>query len=814
MKKFAPILFCLVPFCFFSQDAIITGLILDEENFPIKDVNIQFDNKGSISDVDGYYKIEVESGKNINIVFTHINHKRLQITVNLSKNEILEFNPVLSTNFEQISEVILNTTRREDLKSIQNIPPEKLRDIKGVQPGIENILKTLPGVSINNEMSTQYSVRGGNFDENLVYVNGIEIYRPFLIRSGQQEGLSFVNSEMTDDIKFSSGGFEAKYGDKMSSVLDIKYKSPDSNQYRINTSFLGGSFTSENVSKDKNISNILGLRYRDNSLLVNSKETNSNFKPSFFDLQNHLRLSINPRLSISTLTNFSLNRYNFKPLNRQTNFGTLDDPLALIIFYDGEEKDRYATFFNSISVDYKPNQRDTYTINSSFYNTTEKEYFDILAQYNLAEVNTNIGSEDLGEVEFSQGVGSQLNHARNDLNAQIFNIESKLKLIRKKNEFNFSFKFTKENISDRIVEWEVIDSAGYFIDPPFITNISEQPYEANEGPIVPFQNIRSTIDTSIERIQFYSQWESESYINNNKIYYNLGIRAHNWSLNSSEDWSNDVKNKIVISPRFQIGYVPSWNPKMIFNLKYGVYYQPPFYKELRNFSGEINPSLRAQKSTHYVLSNEYKFDLWNRPFRLNSELYYKDLDDLNTYTIDNVRIRYVANNNAFGYAYGLDLRLNGEFVKGTESWFSFGYLKTEENIDDRGYISRPTDQRLKFGVLFQDYVPNMPNLKMFINLIYNTGLPGGSPSYADPYEYQNRLPDYKRADIGIMYLIEDAKKLFNVEEVSIGMEIFNMFNMQNTITNTWVRDVYSKRQYSIPNYLSPRIFNLNMDIKF
>ena len=814
MKNFVLILFCLVSSCFFSQDAVITGLILDEENFPIKDANIQFDNKGTISDMNGYYKIEVPSEKNINVVFTHINHKRLQITVNLSKNEILEFNPVLSTNIEQISEVILNTTRREDLKSIQNISPEKLRDIKGVQPGIENILKTLPGVSINNEMSTQYSVRGGNFDENLVYVNGIEIYRPFLIRSGQQEGLSFVNSEMTDDIKFSSGGFEAIYGDKMSSVLDIKYKSPESNQYKINTSFLGGSFTSENVSKDKNISNILGLRYRDNSLLVNSKETNSNFKPSFFDLQNHLRLAINPRLSISTLTNFSLNRYNFKPLNRQTNFGTLDDPLALIIFYDGEEKDRYTTFFNSISVNYTPNQRDTYTINSSFYNTTEKEYFDILAQYNLAEVNTNIGSQDLGEVEFSQGVGSQLNHARNDLNAQIFNIESKLKLIRKKNEFNFSLKFTKENISDRIVEWEVIDSAGYFIDPPFITNISEQPYEANEGPIVPFQNIRSTIDTSIERIQFYSQWESESYINNDKIYYNIGLRAHNWSLNSSEDWSNDVKSKTVISPRFQIGYVPSWNPKMIFNLKYGVYYQPPFYKGLRNFSGEINPSLKAQKSIHYVLSNEYKFDLWNRPFRLNSELYYKDLDDLNTYTIDNVRIRYVANNNAFGYAYGLDLRLNGEFVKGTESWFSFGYLKTEENIDNRGYISRPTDQRLKFGVLFQDYVPNMPNLKMFINLIYNTGLPGGSPSYADPYEYLNRLPDYKRADIGIMYLIEDAKKLFNVEEVSIGIEIFNMFNIQNTITNTWVRDVYSKRQYSIPNYLSPRIFNLNMDVKF
>ena len=497
-------------------------------------------------------------------------------------------------------------------------------------------------------------------------------------------------------------------------------------------------------------------------------------------------------------------------MNRQTNFGTLDNPLALIIFYNGEEKDKYSTFFNSFSLDFKPNQLDTYTFNTSFYNTNEKEYFDILAQYNLAEVNSNIGDEDLGEVEFSQGVGSQLNHARNNLNAQIFNVESKLKLIRNKNEFNFSLKFTSEKINDRIVEWEVIDSAGYLIDPPFLTNISEQPYEANQGPIVPFQNIRATTESTINRIQFYSQWENESYINDNKIYYNLGFRVHNWSIDSSEDLSNNT----VVSPRLQIGYIPNWNPNMIFNLKYGIYHQPPFYKELRSFNGQINPSVEAQKSTHYVFSNEYKFDLWKRPFKLNSEIYYKDLENINPYTIDNVRIRYQATNNAFGYAYGLDLRLNGEFVKGTESWFSFGYLKTEENIDNRGYISRPTDQRLKFGILFQDYVPNMPNLKMFINLIYNTGLPGGSPSYADPYAYQNRLPDYKRADLGIMYLIKDSNILFNVEEFSIGFEIFNMFNIQNTITNTWVRDVYSKRQYSIPNYLSPRIFNLNMEIKF
>ncbi len=814
MKKFISLFIYFAFSILHCQEAVLTGLILDDQNLPIKDVNIQFNDKGSTSDISGYYKIEVESNKTIDVIFSHINHKQLKISLELSENEVLEFNPILNTKFEQISEVILNSTTRSELKSILNISPEKLRNIKGIQPGIENIMKTLPGVSINNEMSTQYSVRGGNFDENLVYVNGIEIYRPFLIRSGQQEGLSFINSEMIDDIKFSSGGFEAIYGDKMSSILDIKYKSPTSNQYRFNSSLLGGSFTSENISKNNKISNILGVRYRDNSLLVNSKETKSNFKPSFFDLQNFLKININSKIDVSSIINFSVNNYNFKPINRQTNFGTLDDPLALIIFYNGEEKDKYSTFFNSFSVNFKPNQLDTYSLISSFYNTNEKEYFDILAQYNLAEVNSNIGSEDLGEVEFSQGVGSQLNHARNNLNAQILNIESKLRLIRNKNEFNFSLKFTSEKINDRIVEWEVIDSAGYLIDPPFISNISEQPYEANEGPIVPFQNIRSSLESNIKRIQFYSQWENESYINDNKIYYNLGFRIHHWSVNSSEDISSNSNKKSVISPRFQIGYVPRWNRKMIFNLKYGIYYQPPFYKELRGYSGELNPSVDAQKSTHYVFSNEYKFDLWKRPFSLNSEIYYKDLDDINPYTIDNVRIRYEANNNAFGYAYGLDLRLNGEFVKGTESWFSFGYLKTEENIDNRGYISRPTDQRLKFGILFQDYVPNMPNLKMFINLIYNTGLPGGSPSYADPYEYQNRLPDYKRADLGIMYLVKNSSKLFNVDEISVGFEIFNMFNIQNTITNTWVRDVYSKRQYSIPNYLSPRIFNLNMDIKF
>ena len=810
IKNLICVFFTLV-FCnSFSQKSTLTGLILNQKNEPIEGVNITSSKEGTTTDQNGFYKFIIDSNEDVTITFSHINYKKTKIIINLIQNEVLEFNPILSEYFEQISEIIINSNSRSDIKSILNLSPKKLRDVKGIMPGIENILKTLPGVSLNNEMSSQYSVRGGNFDENLIYVNGVEIFRPLLVRSGQQEGLSFVNSEMTDNVKFSAGGFESKYGDKMSSVLDIRYRVPKKNDFKINTSLLGASIISDNIFRDGKITNMLGVRYRNNSLLVNSKETVSNFTPSFLDIQNSLNFNIGTKLKIGSILNYSRNSYNFKPVNRQTNFGTIEDPLALVIFYQGDEKDNYISYFNSFFLDYELNNSTNLNLTSSFYNSNEKEYYDILAQYNLAEVNTNIGSEDLGEIEFSQGVGSQLNHARNNLNAQIFNIDSKIKYIKNKNEFNLSLKYTSERINDRIVEWEVIDSAGYLIDPPFILNLSEQPYEPNEGPIVPFQNIRSTTKTKINRVQSYLQWENESFLKNSKIYYNIGLRHHMWKINSN-------KFKSVISPRLQISLIPDSNPNMIYRFKYGIYNQPPFYKELRAYDGLLNEDVLAQKSTHYVISNEYNFDMWDRSFKLSSEIYYKDLKDINPYTLENVRIRYSATNNSKAYAYGLDVRINGEFVKGTESWFSFGYLKTEENIDNRGFIPRPTDQRLKFGILFQDYVPNIPKLKMFINLVYNTGLPGGSPSYADSYEYLNRLPDYKRADIGISYEIKGkSKKLIinKFDKISFGIEIFNMFDMQNSITNTWVRDVYSKRQYSIPNYLTPRIFNLNLDIDF
>ncbi|WP_452218553.1 TonB-dependent receptor [Lacinutrix undariae] len=802
----------------FSQTATIKGVILDENQFPISSVNIKADKIGTTTNNNGFYELKIPANKEVTIQFTHISHKRVLVTFNLKNGQELEYNPVMKTQFEQIETVVINTNTQLNLQSVVTITPEVIRTIKGAQPGIENILKTLPGVNVSNELSTQYSVRGGNFDENLVYVNEIEVYRPFLIRSGQQEGLSFVNTDLVQNVDFSAGGFQAKYGDKLSSVLDITYRNPIKFGVRADVSLLGGSISAETVSKDSKFSGIVGLRYRDNSLVLNSLETEGNVKPKFADAQTFLTYKFSDKFHLSFLGNAASNTYDFQPANRQTNFGTIDDPMALLVFYEGQEKDTYQTTFGAFKANYFLNDDVTLKLITSAYHTTEEEYFDILAQYRLGEVNSNIGDENLGEVEFSEGIGSQLTHARNDLDALIFNIEHKGELKRDdESTIEWSVKYTHEDIRDRLVEWEVIDSAGFSINQPNFGAINNQPYEAYQGPLVAFNNVRATNSVQIDRFQAYAQWSKRSFIgNDNEVFYNAGVRAHSWTVNGDGIESN---SQVVFSPRAQFAIKPNWNKDMLFRLAGGLYYQPPFYRELRDAEGVVNPNVKAQKSVHVVLGNEYSFKMWDRPFKLVSEAYYKNLTDVNPYTLENVRIRYSAENNAKAYAYGLDLRLNGEFVPGTESWFSFGYLKTEENIDGQGYIARPTDQRLKFGVLFQDYVPNIPELKMYLNLVYNTGVPGGSPSYANPYEYQNRLRDYKRADIGVSYVIVDDSKSYkdswkrHFKELTLGVEIFNMFDAQNSITNTWVRDVYSKQQYAIPNYLSPRVFNIRLSTK-
>ena len=800
-----------------AQKATVRGVILDVFDEPIPSVNITFGNTGAISDLDGYYLIEITANENVKITYSHIGHKNVQATLNLSNNEDYELNPVMKTDIEQIATVVISGRENKRVEGITTLSPEAIRRMPSAISGVTSLLTSLPGINSNNELSTQYAVRGGNYDENLVYVNEIEVYRPFLIRSGQQEGLSFVNDDLTSSVDFSAGGFQAKFGDKLSSVLDITYRKPTELQASLDASLLGVSVSAGDISDDGKFTGIVGLRYRDNSLFVNAKETQTNFKPTFLDAQTYLSYKFNNKLEIGFLGNVAINKYSYKPLTRQTNFGTLADPVALLVFYEGQEEDKYDTYFGALKATYVASQNYTAKFIGSIYQTQEQEYFDILAQYRLGEVDTSIGSENLGDVTFSEGIGSQLTHARNNLDALIVNLEHKGNASIGENEIEYGVKFTHEDIRDRVQEYEIIDSAGFSIRPPLVDFANLQPYEPFTSDIVPYTNIRAQNDVQINRLSGYGQWSKRTTIGSSDLWLNAGVRAHNWTVSGQDIQST---TQTVFSPRGQVSLKPNWDRDMLFRLSGGVYHQPPFYRELRDSTGTVRPGVKAQKSIHIVLGNDYSFNLWDRPFTLNSEVYYKKLTDVNPYTLDNVRIRYRASNNAVAYSYGLDLRLAGEFVPGTESWISLGYLKTEENIDDKGYIFRPTDQRLKIGMLFQDYVKVVPNLKGYLNLQYNTGLPGGSPSYADPYNFQERLPDYKRVDLGVSYVLIDATRpkeegVFKYfKELTLGAEIFNIFDVQNSISNTFVRDVYTKVQYSIPNYLSPRVFNVRLTAKF
>ena len=810
--------FCFASLSLLAQTARIKGVILDKNNQPVENVNVSYSSFGTQSNQNGFYDIKVPANQKITLVFTHVSLKKITIIFSLDSNEQKEFNPVMSGQEEQMGEVIVTSNSRKLIQGVATIEPEMIRKIPGANAGIENILKTLPGVNSNNELSTQYAVRGGNYDENLVYVNEIEVYRPFLIRSGQQEGLSFTNTDLVQNVDFSAGGFQAKFGDKLSSVLDITYRKPVKFGASLEASFLGGSLSVDAVSKNKKWSSVTGVRYRNNSLLVKSQETQTNFTPSFADIQTNINYQASAKWQWSFLGNISQNKYQYQPLTRQTNFGTIDNPMALTVFYEGQEKDEYDTYFGALKTTFNVSDNFTLKFIGSVFQTLEQEYFDIFAQYRLGEVDSSIGSETFGEVAFTRGIGSQLSHARNDLDALIVNTEIKGFHDWKENQFEWGVKYTRESIRDRIIEWEVIDSAGFSLNPPIIDlPKNDQPYSPYTGPLVPYQNIRATNFNSINRFSGYGQWSLKSNIGSSEVWYNAGIRLHNWEVIGS---TISGKSQITFSPRAQFAIKPDWQKDMVFRLSGGLYHQPPFYRELRDADGMVQPNTKAQQSVHVVIGNDYSFKMWDRPFKLVSELYYKSLTDVNTYTIDNVRIRYAANNNATAYAQGLDVRLNGEFVPGTESWFSFGYLKTEENSNDKGYIARPTDQRLKFGLLFQDYMPNIPSIKLYLNLVYNTGLPGGSPSYADPYLYQNRLNDYRRVDVGFSKVFIDnttVKKdtgwFKDFKELAIGLEIFNLFDNQNAITNTWVRDVYSKNQYAIPNYMTTRVFNVKLTAK-
>lgn len=800
---------------FISNAQTIKGKISDINNIPLPAVNISIiDLKGGItSNNNGFYSISIKPNRSHVVAYSFVGYQTEKVRIPmLKKGQEYILNIILKESNTLLDDIIVKDQKSRK-NNLSRIKTKHVEVIPGSSGGIESVLKTLPGVSSANELSSQYSVRGGNFDENLVYVNGIEVYRPFLIHSGQQEGLSFVNSDLVGSILFSAGGFSAKYGDKMSSVLDIKYKQPKKISSSVSMSLLGGSAHLEGISKNRRLSYLLGLRHKSNQYLLNSLDTEAEYRPRFSDLQTFINYKLNTNWDISFLSNISSNQYQMIPQDRNTDFGTFNEALRLTIFFEGQELDKYQTYFGALSTKYNPNTKVKLELTASAFQTYEEENFDILGEYWLYQLDNNLGSDNFGDVAFDRGVGKYINHARNSLDARVLNFSHKGNYSDKDKNINWGLKFQNEKIDDKISEWTLIDSAGFTLP---------HPYDSIGLPSNPNQQVLMNellkTDISISSFRQSGYLEYSQDINNLSL--NAGTRSSYWSYNE----------ELLVSPRISLAYAPNWEKDVVFRLASGIYYQSPFYRELRYPSGEVNQNIKSQKSVHYVLGSDYLFYKWGRPFKWITEIYYKKLDDLIPYKVDNVRIQYLAENNSKGYATGIDLKINGEFVSGVESWASLSIMKTEEDIigdsyiDENGntvypgYIARPTDQRVNFSLFFQDYIPGNMNYKMHLNMIYGSGLPFGPPK-SEKYQDVLRIPDYRRVDIGFSAVLKSENKRSRLRFMNIlnsawlSAEVFNLLDINNTVSYLWVSDV-GGRQYAVPNYLTRRQVNLKLVLRF
>ncbi len=824
----------------FAQDkAIVFGTVTNEQGAAIEYANVAVIgySGGVATDRSGQFELSIPAATELTLAVSFIGYEKQLFRVNLQVGQRRELKVVMKMSSEQLPDVeIVDKQIRHT--NLQRLDPKIATEIPTLSGGVEDIIKTMPGVSSNNELSSQYSVRGGNFDENLVYVNGIEIYRPFLIRSGQQEGLSFINPALVGSIMFSAGGFESKYGDKMSSVLDIKYKKPTTFGGSFQASLLGAQAHVEGISKNQRFTYLTGVRYKSNSYILKGLETEGDYKPNFLDVQAQFVYRFTPKVELTFLGNYARNSYNVKPSSRQTEFGTIQEAYRLSIYFDGQELDRFENYMGALSLDYFPEDKLRLQLITSAFQTRESETFDILGEYYIGRLENQIGEEQFGEVVESQGVGAFLDHARNYLLASVFNVEHKGYLDLNKHYLQWGVRYQHEIINDKLNEWELIDSAGYTIPaPPFTIGDPAPIY----NPQLEMFSAYNT-DTSFQsnRYSAFVQNSWNFHLGKANAYLIAGIRANYW----------DVNKQLIFSPRATLSIKPVWKQDILFRFSAGYYQQPPFYRELRDLQGRINPNVRAQKSIQFVASMDWDFMAWNRPFKFITEAYYKILDDLVPYTVDNVRIRYYGDNLSKGYAYGLDFKVNGEFIKGVESWISLSLLKTMEDIENDfyyeyyneegqliipgytfdqnatdsvivypGYIPRPTDQRVHFALFFQDYIPRNPTWKMHIKLLFGSSLPIGPPN-SPKYTHVYRTPPYRRVDIGFSKQLIGGYSSFGpknplkyIKSAWISLEVFNLFQIANTISYIWVKDK-DGREYAVPNYLTPRLFNLRLAVNF
>jgi len=795
----------------------LTGIVRDSIGEPVEFANLSLlgTRDGTMTNPDGSYEMRIPAGRSYTVVISCVGYRTKQFAVRLDPGETRTQDISLLQDIRSIREVSVSA-RQERASTFHRIDVEELNYMPSTTGKVETIIKSQAGVSSNNELSSQYSVRGGNFDENLVYVNDIEIYRPFLVRSGQQEGLSFVNSDLVSSIKFSAGGYDARYGDKMSSALDIDYKRPRSFSGSASVSLLGAATHLEGASKTGRFTYLAGYRYKTTSYLLNTLETSGDYKPQFNDFQTLLTYQLSRTLEVSFLGNWSSSTYQFIPRTRNTEFGTKDLPLNLKIYYDGQEVDKFDTYLGAFTFHWKPVKDLSLKLIGSAFRTSEQETFDIMGQYWINELDNTVDSESYGDSILNIGVGTLLTHARNYLDAYVISTSHLGSYRSGYNHLQWGLSYQNQEFYDRISEWELIDSAGYVI-----------PYNGEELELT--KSRRSENHISFDQLSGFVQNTREIKGEKADLFVTAGIRGTLWNFNRTTMWS----------PRLTLSTQPNWERDIMFHLSAGYYYQPPFYKEMRLPKGEINQNIEPQRSIHLLLGGDYIFSLWDRPFKLTGEAYYKWLSNLIPYKIENVRVAYAGENISEGFARGIDFKLNGEFVHGAESWLTLSLLQTREDItgdyiqvwDGEGYVSevagdypRPTDQLFTAGLYFQDYFPNNPGYKVHLNAFYGSGIPLSSPN-DEQYYTKLRMRPYRRVDIGFSKVIKRETDIWGernplrfFESIWISGEIFNLLGINNEASYLWIRTISDQEgipgMFGIPNYLTGRRFNLKISIRF
>lgn len=773
-----------------AQTFTLHGRVTDENNDPIEFASVSCLKQGkmTMTSIKGEYSMQLHSADSVVIKFSMIGYKaKTRILRRPRGKQTLQI--VLHSDENQLGEVTI-TGKKIEMGQMEDISKDHLKSLPSASGNaVEELIQSQAGVSTHSELSSQYNVRGGSFDENSVYIDNVEIYRPFLVRSGQQEGISVINPDMVEKISFSTGGYEARYGDKMSSALNIKYRKPKKFEATASASMLGASAFIGVSNKKVSWSN--GFRYKTTKHLLGSMDTKGEYSPTFIDYQTYLTYTPNKRWEIKLLGNISDNHYNFTPEDRETKFGTMENVKAFQVYFDGQEKDVFRTFFGAVGITRNFGEKTSLSLIASAFNTREQEKYDIQGQYWLTQTET---SEDLG-------VGTYFQHARNYLKAHVESAKLLFKTKYKKHDIEGAFTFKKEKITENSVEYEMRDSSNYSI-----------PHTGKDLYMIYSMRAKNVLDAN--RIEAYVQDAFRFTSNNEKTLYtlNYGVRLSHWSYTK----------ETIVSPRVSLGIIPAFNENITMRFATGLYYQAPFFKELRDTTTQngityasLNSKAKSQRSIHFIAGFDYRFRMNNRSFKFTAEAYYKALGNLVPYSVNNVKVVYYGSNESSGHAAGIDLKLYGEFVPGTDSWLSLSLMNTSMKLNGKS-IPLPTDQRYAINMFFTDYFPGTDRWKMSLKLALADGLPFSAP-HQELESNVFRAPAYKRADIGLSYRLLNnegkQRKHIQLRNVWLGAECLNLFGINNVNSYYWITDV-TGGQYAVPNYLTGRQINFRVTVDF